>query len=246
MPFTFSHPAYVLPLARRRLVLSALVAGSMAPDYPYFAMLSPRWQFGHTLAGLFAFDLPAALALLALYHHLLKAPLIRLLPELIRDCLAAASPRFQWGPADRFGWICLSALVGALSHNVIDSFTHPYGWTVTRQPWLWTPVVMSPTAALPLFKLMQHLLSVVGAIVLAWSAGGWLKHNAPAGARASIAPSGWAMTATALAIGLGLAIALDAGSFGAVTGFGGSLLVILTGYAIWWHTNATRSETAGG
>ncbi|MFJ2778051.1 MULTISPECIES: DUF4184 family protein [unclassified Kitasatospora] len=42
MPFTLSHPAAVLPLLRVAgergpLVASALVAGSMAPDVPFFA-----------------------------------------------------------------------------------------------------------------------------------------------------------------------------------------------------------------
>src|SRR5215467_12574272 len=44
VPFTFSHPAAVLPLARRGLVFSALVVGSMAPDFPYFVQMSAKNQ----------------------------------------------------------------------------------------------------------------------------------------------------------------------------------------------------------
>ena len=35
MPFTLAHPAAVLPLCRRPLVASALVAGAVAPDLLY-------------------------------------------------------------------------------------------------------------------------------------------------------------------------------------------------------------------
>lgn len=236
MPFTFSHPAYILPLARRGLVLSALVVGSMAPDFPYFAMLNAGWQFGHTLMGIVAFDLPATLALLALYHHLLKAPLVELAPAELRRCLRAASPRFEWGPAGRFGWICASIIIGALSHNVIDSFTHPYGWMVVRQSWLWTPVIMGPTAAIPLFALLQHVTSLVGAVILVAGVSNWLRRNAPAGHRIGLAPAAWAMAGVALVIGILLSIALQLSSFGVVTGFAGALLVILTGYGGWWRT----------
>ena len=36
MPFTGSHPAAVLPLLRTSLPGSALVAGSLAPDVPFY------------------------------------------------------------------------------------------------------------------------------------------------------------------------------------------------------------------
>jgi hypothetical protein len=48
MPFTFAHPAAVLPLRRfcpDRLVWSALVIGTVSPDLEYFVRLAPsaRW-----------------------------------------------------------------------------------------------------------------------------------------------------------------------------------------------------------
>ena len=36
MPFTLAHPAAILPITRGRLIPSALVMGSMAPDVPYY------------------------------------------------------------------------------------------------------------------------------------------------------------------------------------------------------------------
>ncbi len=64
MPFTLAHPAAAAPLRRFGLVLSALVVGSMAPDFPYFLPGLPQDKFGHTLAGVFWFCVPAGLAVL--------------------------------------------------------------------------------------------------------------------------------------------------------------------------------------
>ena len=40
MPFTGSHPAAVLPFLRSGLPPSALVIGSMAPDFPYYFQIA--------------------------------------------------------------------------------------------------------------------------------------------------------------------------------------------------------------
>ena len=44
MPFTLSHPAAVVPLTRRGLVLSALVVGSMTIDIAELLIFSAFWQ----------------------------------------------------------------------------------------------------------------------------------------------------------------------------------------------------------
>ncbi|SEF46838.1 protein of unknown function [Flavobacterium urumqiense] len=37
MPFTFSHPAIILPfLKNKKLSATALIIGSMSPDFEYF------------------------------------------------------------------------------------------------------------------------------------------------------------------------------------------------------------------
>src|SRR5581483_12465816 len=50
VPFTLAHPAAVLPLRRRGLVFSALVVGSMAPDFEYFFGL--KRPISHTMPGI--------------------------------------------------------------------------------------------------------------------------------------------------------------------------------------------------
>lgn len=44
MPFTFAHPATVLPFAKKHskhISVTALILGSMAPDFEYFCTLDP-------------------------------------------------------------------------------------------------------------------------------------------------------------------------------------------------------------
>ena len=83
MPFTLAHPAAVLPFLREPFVPIALVAGAMAPDLPYFAMVSstsdawyePILNGGnsHDFAQILSVGLPLALVLcgfLWLFTHI--------------------------------------------------------------------------------------------------------------------------------------------------------------------------------
>ncbi|HAT6805041.1 TPA: DUF4184 family protein [Citrobacter freundii] len=51
MPFTFTHPAVVIPIyhyVNRSLSLSALIIGSMAPDFVYFFLFSVTGALSHS------------------------------------------------------------------------------------------------------------------------------------------------------------------------------------------------------
>ncbi|NUS14249.1 MAG: DUF4184 family protein, partial [Streptomyces sp.] len=135
MPFTFSHPAAVLPLLpggrpRGPLVASALVAGSLAPDVPYFteSLVHGTFRYGeftHSLLGVPTADVAIAAVLAAGWHWLLREPLVALLPAAwadAADALTAPGGRRR-GPADA-GWFVLSAVAGAATHVVWDAFTH--------------------------------------------------------------------------------------------------------------------------
>ena len=66
MPFTFSHPAIVLPLLNRnksRILFSStgLVIGSIIPDFESFIRFDQHKQYSHTWLGIFWFDLPLAI-----------------------------------------------------------------------------------------------------------------------------------------------------------------------------------------
>ncbi|MGV9317103.1 DUF4184 family protein [Streptomyces sp. NPDC003691] len=175
MPFTLSHPAAVLPLLRRPFVPSALVAGAMAPDIPYFIGNLPFqpttavWYepyfnatATHTLTDLPTVALPLALGLTAAYY-LLRAPAAALLPPLPAHGTPVPRPS---GAADRARiamWLVLSALIGIATHVVWDSFTHVDGYVVTRVELLRDPVPGGLTVA----RVLQHLSTVAGLVALA-------------------------------------------------------------------------------
>ncbi len=179
MPFTLSHPAAAVPLARFGLPLSALVVGSMAPDFPYFLHWSTAKQYAHTLTGIFAFCLPAGLLVLAVFHLLLKYPLLSLLPESHQARLGGVAGPFPFGPFRRFLLILLALLVGALTHVAWDSCTHAAGWTVRHLPVLGMRIDYSSHGSFRVFKFLQFASTFVGAGLLVLWYVQWYKATPP-------------------------------------------------------------------
>jgi Domain of unknown function (DUF4184) len=169
VPFTPAHAAAAIPFRRSRLVPSALVIGTFAPDFEYLLRLAPRGRFGHTPLGALVLTLPVALLVLWTFHSLIKQPAALLLPEAVRRRLPDASDKFRFSGPARFLLIIASILVGIATHLFWDSFTHsntwPYRhWTILRQPFT-LPII----GEMPLYKILQHSSTVVGmAIVAAW------------------------------------------------------------------------------
>src|SRR5215467_2275849 len=97
MPFTFSHPAIVLPLTKTRLKLSAtaLIIGSMIPDFEYFIRMRDRSKYSHTLTGIVWFDIPLAVLVCFLFHHVVRNPLFENLPASLRDRFSVYKD-FNW------------------------------------------------------------------------------------------------------------------------------------------------------
>lgn len=128
MPFTLSHPAAAVPFTRWKLPLSALIVGSLSPDFIYFVRLSAAGGFGHTLPGLFLMDLPLGLAVLWLFHALLKYPLLTLLPISHQRRLLPLAEGFRFGPPRQILLIMAALFLGAVTHIAWDSVTHGSRW----------------------------------------------------------------------------------------------------------------------
>lgn len=167
MPFTLAHAAAALPLRRFGLVWSALVVGTMAPDFEYFAVLAPSDRYGHTLRGTLLLTLPLGLLVLWLFHRVVKAPLEELFPYEIRRRLGRAMDEFQFGPARRFGVIVISLLVGIATHLIWDSFTHPNTWLYRRWPLLREAYSLPVFGARPIYQMLQHGSTLLGVAILA-------------------------------------------------------------------------------
>ena len=164
MPFTLAHPAAVLPFARTKLVFSALIAGALAPDIGYFITFSSQHAESHSLTGLFLICLPAGLLMLLVFHKLMKAPLLALLPASHQERLYPYAQGFHLRSASRFGLIVISLLIGSATHLIWDSFTHKTGWVVQRVPAL--EGTLRPFHHYPIYKFLQHSSGVLGLAIL--------------------------------------------------------------------------------
>ncbi len=171
MPFTFSHPAIILPLTyfpRHWFSLTGLVIGSLAPDFEYFLRMRIKSNYSHTLDGLFWFDLPLGLLLSFLFHNIVRNTLLNNLPAFFKS-RCTAFKAFNWNEYFRKNWlvVLISILIGATSHIFWDGFTHSHGYFVERIPFL-TNRLDFFGAQIPLFKILQHASTVMGGLVIAY------------------------------------------------------------------------------
>lgn len=166
MPFTVSHAAVAAPLARRGLILSAVVMGSMAPDFQYFLTLTVGVRGWHVFPGLFIYAFPTALAFLWLFHRVLKQPLLRLVPEAHRVRLAQLNLDFPFLPFRRIALIVISTLLGLFSHVCLDAFTHRDGIVVQLLPVFQTPLFPNSSMNLAICDLLQGVSTLILSVFL--------------------------------------------------------------------------------
>ena len=187
MGFTLSHPAAVVPFARW-LPLSALVAGSMAPDIVMVGALPLAHHYGHVWPGLLYLSLPVALGLYLGFHLLAKWPLLALCPVGMRTRLAGVAAS---GPAGDFRGAPLLGAVKVVAALVLGIATH-YAWDTLCHRAGWKPEIMNAWVnAVPrrgmMFIYMQLGTSVLGLAILLYWLRGWLV-RAPMGPDA---PGAW-------------------------------------------------------
>jgi hypothetical protein len=168
MPFTPSHIAAALPFRATPLLPAAVVMGTMAPDIPYFVPLFVPRVLSHSLLGLVTIDLVLGVAAALVWWFLLREPMVDLLPRQIGERIARVGST-DWRPP---GWrwpltvlvLLLSVLVGAATHVLWDSFTHP-GWVVDH-----VAVLRTPLGPRLLEGWLQYASSLGGLIVVVvWS-----------------------------------------------------------------------------
>ena len=128
MPFTFSHPAIVLPLTylpKKWYSLSGLIVGSMTPDFEYFIRMKDYSKYSHTLGGIFWFDVPLGLTLLFIFHNVVRNILIVYLPFSLNIRFSSFAT-FNWNKyfQNNIIVVLISLIVGMASHLFWDSFTH--------------------------------------------------------------------------------------------------------------------------
>jgi hypothetical protein len=167
MPFTFAHPAIILPLTKsKRFSITALIAGSLVPDFEFFFQMREVENIGHHWYGVLLFDFPVALTCCFLFHNLLRNTLVINLPASFRNRLAYGLD-FDWNKYARTNkWnISLSLFIGIASHILWDGFTHYDGLIVKM-----FPVLAAKTSVagfdIPVYYLLQLVFSVMGLLVV--------------------------------------------------------------------------------
>lgn len=182
MPFTPTHILAVLPIAALRrpaLPFSALVIGSMIPDFPLFVPLGPGYAATHSPAGVITACLPLGLAWFALFQWLMKRPLLALLPGAIRHrCATLAAPRSVTSP----GALALAAAavaIGASTHLLWDSFTHRGRWGTLLVPALNGTAFTLRGQDVPGYKALQYGSTLVGLPGLGLILAAWLRRRMP-------------------------------------------------------------------
>lgn len=170
MPFTFTHPAIILPLTylpRKWFSLTGLVIGSFTPDFEYFLRMRVKSNYSHTLEGVIWFDLPLGLLLAFIFHNIVRNSLFENLPTFLKSRFYIFKP-FDWNQFFYKNWwvVILSILIGTASHLFWDSFTHNHGYFVKAIPSL-TNTIDIFEIQIPIFKILQHSSTLIGGLVIA-------------------------------------------------------------------------------
>ena len=174
MPFTAAHPALVLPIKGKwpkYFSLTALVVGSMAPDFEFFIYFQHQRGPGHTLLGSLYFNLPLIFLAAVLFHYIVKKPFIYCLPESLGNRFyRMAEDKWSIATAKNFVVFTYSALIGMLSHFFLDAFTHPAQLFRELVSFLsknlFTIRVFHILHKVPIYYLLYLLITVVGFVVI--------------------------------------------------------------------------------
>jgi hypothetical protein len=167
MPFTFCHPAIVLPvqyLPQKWLSLTGLVIGSLTPDFEYFIRMKVQSNYSHTFYGIFWFDLPLAILLTFIFHDFVRDALFCNLPDFIKNRIITFTS-FDWNNNFKQNWIIISILIGIASHLLWDGFTHNHGYFVNHLSILRNNITLFGNE-IPIWKITQHLSTLIGGIVI--------------------------------------------------------------------------------
>ncbi|QHL87155.1 DUF4184 family protein [Nibribacter ruber] len=171
MPFTFAHPAILLPWRNwsgRWVSWTGLILGSMSPDFEYFLRMRVESNYSHTLSGLLWFNLPLPFILAVLFHILIRNPTIDHLPHGLGERLNSYKD-FQFVHYLKKHWhiFALSVVMGSFSHLAWDAFTHQQGFFVERLPVLQYHFSFRGFH-FPVYKVLQHLSTVVGFVCIGY------------------------------------------------------------------------------
>ncbi|MFT4218261.1 MAG: DUF4184 family protein [Micropruina sp.] len=230
VPFTFFHPAAVVGLLRvAPLVPAGLIIGAMSPDFEYFLRLDTRSAYTHTIPGLIYACVPLGLLALVLWQGVIRGPLVSALPALLRERVGWLASSGVPRTARAWWWSAVSVLIGAATHLLWDSFTHPI---FAPAQWLGL-TAWSPVPGMRWTSVLQRVSDLIGLTVLVIVVARLPRRPVPAARRPW---RFWLATAVTMAALVGVRTAVDPGWVGlsavVATLISGCLLGVLAA-SIW-------------
>lgn len=171
MPFTFSHPAAILPFCKTNKIpvsVTGLVIGSMVPDFEFLFLLRESDYIGHQWPGIILFNIPAAVAAAFIFHCMVRNSLILHLPQFLQQRFSSFLS-FNWKLYFREHYISfiVCAMAGAALHVFIDAFTHKDGFMASPAAFFQSDINLL-IVSLPVYFFLQLLTSLAGALYLLW------------------------------------------------------------------------------
>jgi hypothetical protein len=243
VPFTASHPAAVLPLLRTPLPASALVAGSIAPDLPFYLPVPIPWAT-HTAVAVVTVDVLLGGLAWALWHGLLAAPALATAPAGLRARLPGIrlGVRCRLAGPPMVAWFLLALATGAATHVLWDEFTHPRRWGTEL-----FPVLDQSWGLLPGYRWLQYVTSLVGGLaLLLWLVRWWRRTPARPVSAQPATRWVWLLLVTIGAVAGGTAAvrspSIGAAAFVGATWAGGAVLVAAVVLALGWRVRALGRE----
>lgn len=172
MPFTFSHPAAVLPfsyLPKKWISMTGMIIGSLSPDFEYFIRMRVHSSYSHSWSGMFYFDLPMTIILTFIFHLFVRDSLIDNLPIILKGRLLIYK-NFNWSLyfKNNFIVIFISILFGIATHIFWDGFTHKHGQFVQIIHGLNSNFMISGHS-FPVYKLLQHSSTIIGGLIVIYA-----------------------------------------------------------------------------
>lgn len=208
MPLTPAHAA-AAPLLQRLIrpiglsvPISALVIGTMTPDFEYLVRLTPGGGVWHTPLGLLEFCLPVGLATWWVFRLVIGPALLRLLPPGLG---AAARRQVAPGPTWRLvpGAI-IGVVLGTASHDLWDSFTHESRWGVREFPALDHRMPLGGTDPLHWYSILQYASSVIGVVVVGVILWRWVMAHPQAERRIPVGQRAWRLREVTVLVSAGV------------------------------------------
>ncbi len=167
MPFTFSHPAFVLPLAKikpKHFSYTGLFFGSIAPDCHMYLTFSTFPIIENNIFGIFSLYMPLAVIMSVLFHLLVRNVLIAHLPAPF-DVRYSSILAFNFIGylKKKYGVFLLSIFIAVVVHLALDNLTHEYTTFTKMYPETITSDISIASAfSVKVYFFLQVIFSLFG------------------------------------------------------------------------------------